>query len=777
MQQGGSPLNTHSELIRSLRKQLEATERELANQKWVFEQFLQSPSWKITRPLRWIAGRARAARQFLGGTPAPSTNGNYRPAEAVITSPLSERSPLQLKDVFAEHYAIQLRNVLASDVKLALPHADFPQISIVLVLFNRAELTLACLRSIREHASEPLEVIIVDNASSDDTPRLLDRVEGARIIRNPENLHFLRAVNHAAREARGKHLLLLNNDAQLLPGALAAAVSTLESSSDIGAVGGRIILLDGVLQEAGSIVWRDGSCVGYGRGDDPFLPMYMFRRDVDYCSGAFLLTPRPVWQRLNGFDETFAPAYYEETDYCVRLWEQGLRVVYEPNAAILHYEFASSQTPANAIGLQREHQAVFAGRHTRFLAAQSKSDPDAAPVARMRNAEKRILVLDDRPPHSWLGSGFPRAQTILRALLKQGYFATFYPTDDMVQEDWASIYSDLPATVEFMTGMGRPLLEAFLRNRRGYYDTILVSRPHNMNLLKPILASNPAWFDNVRIIYDAEALFATREIARQELAGKPLDSEHARRLVDDEVQLAAGADCVVSVSEHEAAAFRKSGAPRVQVLGHTLRANPTTKAFSERTGFLFAGAIHDEASPNGDAVIWFLTEIFPKIRAAIGDATPFTIAGVNDSDTIVRLAESCSARVLGFVRDLTELYESARVFVAPGRYAAGLPHKVHESAARGLPVVATPLLAAQLGWQDGSHLAIGRTSDEFAQKCVQLHTNEACWTAMRHAALERIREECSYEVFENQLKEVLRSTVGAVYDRASFSESRKTARS
>src|SRR5262249_16660025 len=163
----------------------------------------------------------------------------------------------------------------------------------------------------------------------------------------------------------------------------------------------------------------------------------------------------------------------------------------------------------------------------------------------------------------------------------------------------------------------------------------------------------------------------------------------------------------VSVSEHEAVPFRKAGMPRVQILGHALRTNPTANPFSARSGFLFAGAIHEESSPNGDAIIWFLTEIFPKIRASLGESTPFTIAGVNDSDMIVRLAESCSARVLGFVRDLTEFYDSARVFVAPVRYAAGLPHKVHESAARGLPVVATPLLAAQLGWQDGMHVAVG----------------------------------------------------------------------
>ena len=204
-----------------------------------------------------------------------------------------------------------------------------------------------------------MEIIIVDNNSHDETSLLLDRLRGARIIRNAENRNFLLAVNQAAKEARGEYLLLLNNDAQVLPGTLRSALNTIRSAPDIGAVGGRLILLDGTLQEAGSIIWNDGSCLGYGRGDNPFAPMYMFRRDVDYCSGAFLLTPRSTsGKELGGFDERFKPAYYEETDYCTRLWERRLRVVYDPNAVLLHYEFASSES-AN----QRNRSTARASAH------------------------------------------------------------------------------------------------------------------------------------------------------------------------------------------------------------------------------------------------------------------------------------------------------------------------------------------------------------------------------------------------------------------------------
>src|SRR5216117_215240 len=351
-----------------LRRQLEATERELANQKWVFERFLESPAWRMTNPIRLLARQARklaspsgrgrrdsqqavapgegiGSEQILKPSPgAPSIDGPPSPLTG-------EGSPV--KELLTTAYRASLHNFLSAEIPLRLPRTDNPEVSIVLVLFNRAELTLQCLRSIAEHGFERLEVVIIDNASTDETGKLLDLVYGATIIRNSENRHFVLAVNQAAREARGEFVLLLNNDAQLLPGALRSALKTIGQDSGIGAVGGRLVMLDWSLQEAGSIVWRDGSCLGYGRGDDPFAPMYMFRRDVDYCFGAFLLTPRATWQRLGGFDEIFKPAYYEETDYCARLWEQGLRVVYDPNSVLLHYEFASSQSARNATALQR----------------------------------------------------------------------------------------------------------------------------------------------------------------------------------------------------------------------------------------------------------------------------------------------------------------------------------------------------------------------------------------------------------------------------------------
>src|SRR5205085_6064186 len=120
-------------------------------------------------------------------------------------------------------------------------------------------------------------------------------------------------------------------------------------AASTGAVGGKLVFPDGRLQEAGSIIWSDGSGDAYGRGGDPASPEFNFARPVDFCSGALLLTPRSLFERLGGFDERYRPAYYEDADYCARLWARGYTVRYEPAAVAIHHEFGSVASRADAI--------------------------------------------------------------------------------------------------------------------------------------------------------------------------------------------------------------------------------------------------------------------------------------------------------------------------------------------------------------------------------------------------------------------------------------------
>jgi GT2 family glycosyltransferase len=362
----------------------------------------------------------------------------------------------------------RLNLFLNSGAKLRLPASSQPDISIILILCNQAELTFGCLSSIQECLKETplgIEVIILDNRSTDETACLLAQVVGAKIVRSPENLHFLRGVNRAAKEATGRHLLLLNNDAHLLPGAIESSLRTLEAEPDIGAVGGRIILPDGTLQEAGSIVWSNGACVGYGRGRSPDEPEFMFQRDVDYCSGAFLLTPRYLFDRLGGFDERYQPAYYEETDYCLRLWQSGFRVVFDPDVAILHYEFGSAEASEKALALQQRNFAIFQAHQAGWLQGQLPFAPENLVAGRRaRSSAKRILMIEDRVPHSSLGAGYPRTNILLRELVQAGAEVAFYPMHKH-PETWPKIRQSVSSNVEVLLNYSRSDLRTFLTER------------------------------------------------------------------------------------------------------------------------------------------------------------------------------------------------------------------------------------------------------------------------------------------------------------------------
>jgi glycosyltransferase involved in cell wall biosynthesis len=111
--------------------------------------------------------------------------------------------------------------------------------------------------------------------------------------------------------------------------------------------------------------------------------------------------------------------------------------------------------------------------------------------------------------------------------------------------------------------------------------------------------------------------------------------------------------------------------------------------------------------------------------------------------------------VRGEVDDLTPLYDRARVLVAPTRFGAGIPFKVHHAAAHGLPVLATPLPAAQLGWTDGDELLVGADPAQLAAQACRLHEDEALWTALRHRALDRVTRDCAPGEFRRRLSDVL----------------------
>ncbi|MDA1265233.1 MAG: glycosyltransferase family 2 protein [Planctomycetota bacterium] len=277
---------------------------------------------------------------------------------------------------------------------------DAPEVSVIVPFYGEVEVTLACARSVLANTSPDgpsFELILRDDrgpaAIPEDEPLLGD--DRVRLSRGEENLGFLRTVNAAAREARGRHLLLLNNDTEVLPGWMEALVAVLEEDRGVGVVASTLLYPDGSLQEAGGIVFADASGSNYGKHDDPSQPTYRYRRRVDYGSGASLLVRRAVWDELGGFDERYAPAYYEDTDLCFRARAAGHAVVFEPRSRVVHLEGHTSGTDL-AQGAKRHqvtNRARFLERWQAELAAQHHPPGTRADVAREHGARGEVVVV------------------------------------------------------------------------------------------------------------------------------------------------------------------------------------------------------------------------------------------------------------------------------------------------------------------------------------------------------------------------------------------------
>lgn len=229
-----------------------------------------------------------------------------------------------IRKLFSSSQAIQLRNPHYSleprYYPLSFPDYSDPEISIIIPLYNKSLYTFTCLKSIHENSGKNrYKVIVIDDASDDDTAVMLEDIEGITVIRNTENKGFIFSSNVGAKAAKGRYIVLLNNDTIVTTGWLDALRNTFMDFPDAGLVGAKLIYPDGRLQEAGGIVWQDASAVIYGRYDDPNKPEYSYCREVDYCSGACLMIPRQDFLKLGLFDDYYTPAYYEDTDLAFRV--------------------------------------------------------------------------------------------------------------------------------------------------------------------------------------------------------------------------------------------------------------------------------------------------------------------------------------------------------------------------------------------------------------------------------------------------------------------------
>lgn len=638
--------------------------------------------------------------------------------------------------------------------KLKFVRQENPEVSIIIPVYNQIHYTYACLVSILEHTKDiSYEVIIADDVSTDATMHLDRYAKGLVICRNTENQGFLRNCNNGAKSARGRYVMFLNNDTQVTEGWLGSLVNLIESDDSIGMVGSKLVYPDGRLQEAGGIIWSDGSGWNYGRLDDPDKPEYNYVKDVDYISGAAILLSRQLWEQIGGFDERFAPAYCEDSDLAFAVRAAGYRVVYQPLSKVVHFEGISNGTDVQGTGLKR-YQAVNSEKLKEKWAdefakqCENNGNPDPFRARERSKGKPIILVVDHYVPTYDRDAGSKTTFQYLKMFLKMGYVVKFLGDNFLHEEPYSTVLQQMGIEVLYGQDYQAGIWD-WLKDHGDDIRFAYLNRPHIASKYIDYIRENTG----IKVIYYGHDLHFLREGREYELTGNPERKQASEywKSVEMSLMYKASVSYYPSYVERDAIKAIDDEIPVKDIVAYVYDRfrDDIPGDFAEREGILFVGGFAHP--PNADAVLWFVREVYPLIRTQMekaGQRPPeFYVVGSRVTSEIQELEQPGNGVVIkGFVseEELGELYDTTRIVVVPLRYGAGVKGKVVEALYNGAAVVTTSVGAE--GIADASQvMTVEDEAASLAAGVLWLYSNPNECEEMSRRAQAYVREHYSVD--------------------------------
>lgn len=640
----------------------------------------------------------------------------------------------------------------ASFPPLSFPVHKSPEVSVIIPAYNHFALTYRCLCSLLLARTQArFEVILSDDASSDETARAEEIISGIKISRAKKNGGFISSCNRGASEAKGKYLVFLNNDTEVTHDWLDKLLETFKRDESVGIAGSKLIYPDGKLQEAGAILWRDASAWNYGRGENALHPRYNYAREVDYVSGASLMITAQLFKEIGGFDKRYAPAYCEDSDLCMEAAKRGRKVIYQPLSTVIHYEGASSGTDISTgvKSYQKTNSVKFLEKWRKELAALDRNG-----VAPERNKDRgvsmRALFVDALVPRPDMDAGSFATVQEMRVMQSLGFKISFASehmihggkyTEALQETGIECAYSP------FYRG-----LRDFLSERGRELDVIYVYRYY---VARRFISLFRELAPQAKIIFNNCDLHYLRESRQARISSSREAFEAAMRTREEELDVSRLADATLVYNETEreiimAEAFEAKNVHKISWAAETA-ASPAP--FESRKDIYFLGGY--DHHPNRDAVEFFATQVMPILRKTLPGAR-FIACGSNVPDSL-RDLERPDVIIKGYVSSIEEVFGKCRVFVSPLRYGAGLKGKIVHCMTYGAPCVATPVSLEGLAITPGREVLAASLPSEIAAAVARLYNDKKLWGQMSKAALEHAKANYSFASSQNRFREILLS--------------------
>ncbi len=628
--------------------------------------------------------------------------------------------------------------------------------TIIIPVYEQFEMTCDCLRSLSHlySARTDLEIIIADDSKTTNYQENLSNLNarGVKISPNTTGVSgFLPNCNQASNESNGDYIIFLNNDTIILPNWLEGIERHLSDKNKI--VGSKLIYLDGALQEAGGGIFSDGSAINIGKLNQNDHPFYNFSRISDYISGASLCVERAWFQSSGMFDTRYSPAYYEDTDLCVRAKDEGYNVIYSSESKVIHLEGKSCGNDETDESSIKHFQAINKEKFLKkwdlssYLSPKHKFNDHA-----LIHKRQTILVVCPYDVRTNQDSGRKRMYFII-SILQTFYDVVVYASPDVNRSETSSHWvRDLNLKgIEVITRDTHNNLEALLADRQ--FELVWVS----WLISAESFSKHAHYLKNYKWIYDTVDLHFLREARKNNLSLENTAAIKAQTCFNKEINLLKKADKVIVVSSFEQNLLQDQFSIDSEVLGNIEKhiSRSSTPFESKQNTIAFVGSFLHE--PNVTSMELFLKTHWNKIVDLVPDIT-LKIIGNKADEYKKTWRKYPNIEIPGWVECVNEHIADCKLTIAPLLHGAGVKGKINQSLANGIPVLATPVAGEGMLDPSGDNCGIIiREFNEFSDSLKKILPDKLLLEKESQQGLKWVQELCGYDPAQQLIQSILKN--------------------